>query len=69
MNKRWKFYDIKYRDNKFGPTEIIINLDEFVWSSSIPVGPMNLNTKAYKAIKEVTGLELSSCKVEMIYID
>jgi len=66
MSKKWKFYDIIYRDSKSGPSEIILNLDEYAWSSTIPVGPMNLNTKAYKAIKEVTGLELSSCKVEMI---
>jgi len=69
MNKRWKLYDIKYRGNKYGPTEIILNLDNFEWSKDVPVGPFHLNTKAYKAIKEVTGLELDSCKVDTFYLD
>lgn len=67
--KRWKLYDIRYRDNKSGPQELILDLDGFSWSKEIPVGPFNLNTKAYKAVKEVTGLEIDTCKVDTFYID
>jgi len=69
MKKMWKLYDIRYRDNKHGPGEIVLNLDGFEWSKDIAVGPFHLNTKAYKAIKEVTGLELDSCKVDTFYLD
>ena len=68
-NKRWRLYDIVYKHNKQGPSEIIVNLDEFVWSNDIPVGMGNLNSKAYKAIKEVTGCEMHSCKVEVFYLN
>jgi len=67
--KRWILYDVRYRDNKNGPNELILDLDGYPWSSSIPVGFFNLNTKAYKAVKEVTGLEIDTCKVDVIYLD
>lgn len=68
-NKRWKLYDIRYRENQSGPSEIVIDLDSFSWSKDIPVGFGNLNSKVYKAVKEVTGLEIDVCKVDVIYID
>lgn len=67
--KRWRLYDIRYRNNKTGPTEIVLNLDEFSWSKDIPVGPFNLNHKVYKAVIEVTGLEIDTCKVDTFYLD
>ena len=51
----WKLYDIVYKENNTGPGEIIIDLDGFEWSKDIPIGFGNLNSKTYKAIKEVTG--------------
>lgn len=67
--KRWKLYDICYKNNKQGPTEVIVDLDGFSWSKDIPVGLGNLNSKVYKAIKEVTGLEIDSCKADTFYLD
>lgn len=67
--KRWILYDIRYRNNKHGPGELILDLDGYSWSSSISVGFFNLNTKVYKAVKEVTGLEIDTCKVDVIYLD
>ena len=69
MKKRWKLYDIVYKENKSGPTEIIVDLDGFSWSEDVHIGLGNLNSKAYKAIKEVTGLEMYSCKAEVFYLD
>lgn len=66
--KRWRLYDIQYRNGKTGPAEFTLDLDSFEWSKDIPVGPFNLNTKVYKAIKEVSGLEMDTCKVEMVYL-
>jgi len=67
--KMWKLYDIVYKDNKSGPGEVIIDLDGFEWSKEIPIGFGNLNSKTYKAMKEVTGLEIESCKVDVFYLD
>lgn len=67
--KRWRLYNIKYRDNKFGPAELILGLDDYEWSKDIPVGPFNLNTKVYKAVKEATGLEIDSCCVDTFYLN
>jgi len=67
--KRWILYDVRYKDDKPGPRELILDLEGFSWSSSVPVGFFNLNTKAYKAVKEVTGLEIDTCKVNVIYLD
>jgi len=68
-NKRWRFYDIIYKNNIQGPNNVIVNLENYEWCKDIPVGFGNLNCKAYKVIKEITGLEINSCKVEMIYLD
>ena len=68
-NKRWRLYNIIYKNNAQGPGEIIVNLDGFEWSSDIPVGFGNLNSKAYKAVKEITGLEIESCRVDTFYLD
>lgn len=68
MRKCTKLFDIKYKNNKEGPKELIFDLECFKWSKDIPVGPFNLNTKAYKAIKEATGLEVDTCKFDTIYI-
>ena len=65
--KRWRLHDIVYRDNKSGPAEIVADLD--IYSAQIDVGLGNLNSKAYKAIKETTGLEMYSCKAEVVYIN
>jgi hypothetical protein len=67
--KRWRLYDIQYKGNKNGPSEIIVNLDDLDWSKDIPIGFSNLNTKTYKAVKEVTGSEIHSCKVDTFYLD
>lgn len=67
--KRWILYDIRYRDGKSGPAEFILDLDGFEWSSKMPVGFGNLNSKVYKAVKEVSGLDIDTCKVNVIYLD
>lgn len=68
--KRWRLYDIKYKDFRVNaPSEIIVNLDGYTWSSSIHKGLGNLNSKTYKAILEETGYESTSCKVDVFYLD
>ena len=67
--KRWRLYNIVYKNKGQGPGEIIVDLDEFSWSSSIPIGFGNLNSKTYKAVKEITGLEIDSCCVDTFYLD
>jgi len=67
--KRWRLYNIKYKNDAQGPGEIIVNLDNFEWSSNIARGLGNLNSKTYKAIKEITGLEIDSCCAEVFYLD
>lgn len=67
--KYWKIYSIVYEGSKSGPSEVIVNFDDYEWSKDIPVGPFNLNTKIAKAIKEVTGLDIRSCKADVIYLD
>ena len=64
----WKLYDIVYKD-KQGPSQLTVDLDVFKWSSSIPVGFGNLNSKAYLAIKAITGCESISCKCDVFYLD
>ena len=58
--KRWRLYDIVYRDNKSGPAEIVVDLS--VYEDQVDMGPGNLNSRAYKAVKASTGLEMYSCK-------
>jgi hypothetical protein len=67
--KMLRLYDVSYKDGKSGPSEIIISLDNFERGPEISVGPFHLNNKAYKVIKEATGLELNSCKVDTFYLD
>ncbi len=59
-------YDIKYKD-KESVKEIYVDLEGFKWSKSIARGFGNLNSKAFKAIKEITGCEPTSCKLGKIY--
>lgn len=66
--KYTRLFDIKYKDGKIGPFEIVLNLDSFECNKNIPVGPHHLNTKVAKAIKEVTGLEVVSCRFDTNYI-
>jgi len=65
--KRWRLYDIVYKNGGQGPAEITADLS--VYNDQVDVGLGNLNSKAYKAIKETTGLEMHSCKVDMVYIN
>ena len=58
-----RIYNIKYKtENNSLPTEIIIDLNKYI----ADVGFGNMNSKAYQAIKDITGYEAESCKVEMI---
>ncbi|NBP16683.1 hypothetical protein EBU95_20225 [bacterium] len=62
-----KFYDIKYEcDDKNLPSELIIDLERFQWCDEVPVGLGNLNYKARRAIKEITGCYPISCKLGRI---
>jgi len=67
--KRWRLYDIKYKEPSSAPTDITLDLDGFPWSSSVSVGPHNLNYKAFRAIKEVTGCDAITCKFDVIWLD
>lgn len=67
--KLTKLYNIKYHNNSPGPEELVIDLDQFEWSNSVPVGPMNLNFKVYRAIREITGYDASTCQFDTIYVD
>lgn len=61
----WRLYDIDYEVKRGDlPTEIIVNLDKFPWINDIDVGFGNLNCKVHRAIKEITGCNSLSCKVE-----
>jgi hypothetical protein len=59
-----RIYNIVYKPNGILdgvlPKEIVIDLNKY----SADVG--NLNSKAYKAIKDVIGFEAEFCNVEMI---
>lgn len=68
MSKKiWKLYDIKYYgSNKSLPKELVLDLNSYEWAKNIPVGPFHLNTKAFRAIKQETGYEAKSCKVDMV---
>ena len=58
-----KIYDIKYKiPNDTLPIEIIVDLNRYY----ADVGFGNMNSKAYQAIKDITGHEADSCKVRMI---
>jgi len=63
---RWHLYDIIYESPRCDlPTEIIVDLDDdqrFPWTKDVEVGPMNLNFKAFRAIKEITGSVATGCK-------
>ena len=66
-NVLWRLYDIKYDSNRTDlPTEIIVDLNKFPWFNDIPVGLGNLNCKASRAIKEITGCNSLSCKAEVL---
>lgn len=67
--KYWKIYNIVYERGGCGPSEVVVSFDDYEWSNSIPVGPFNLNTKVAKSVKEVTGLDIRSCKADVIYLD
>jgi len=58
-----RIYNIIYKEpNSVSPTEIIVDLRRYY----ADVGFGNLNHRAYCAIKDITGYEAESCKVEMI---
>jgi hypothetical protein len=61
-----RIYNIVYKPNGILdgalPKEIVVDLNKY----SADVGFGNLNSKAYQAIKDVTGFEAEFCKVEMI---
>jgi hypothetical protein len=58
-----RIYNIIYKEPKSSlPSEIVVDLNKY----SADVGFGNLNSKAYQAIKDVTGFEAEFCKVEMI---
>lgn len=66
-NMLWRLYDIKYEQERQDlPTEITVDLDNFPWSKDVEVGPMHLNFKAFRAIKEITGVTSTGCKVDMV---
>jgi len=70
INVLWRLYEIRYENPRGDlPTEIHVDLNDterFPWMKEIEVGPMHLNFKAFRAIKEITGSVASGCKVEMI---
>ena len=58
-----RIYNIKYKDSNTNlPTEIVVDLNKY----NADVGFGNMNSKAYQAIKAVTGFEAESCQIEMI---
>ena len=58
-----RIYNIKYKEpNSSLPVEIVVDLNKY----SADVGFGNMNSKAYKAIKDITGFEAESCNVGMI---
>jgi hypothetical protein len=63
---KWKIFDIEYENaNPSAPNEIIVsNMDKY--SMDVDKGLGNLNTRAYRAIKAITGLEAKACKVNML---
>lgn len=63
----WRLYDIKYEEEKNDlPKELILDLNSFSWSKDVEIGMMNLNFKAFRAIKEITGCVATSCRVDVI---
>lgn len=66
----WRLYDIKYESSRTDlPSEIHVDLNDlerFPWMKDVEVGPMHLNFKAFRAIKEITGCVSTSCKVEIL---
>jgi hypothetical protein len=63
---KWKIFDIEYENAiPSAPNEIIVsNMDKY--SMDIDKGQGNLNTRAHRAIKAITGLEAKACKVNML---
>jgi hypothetical protein len=58
-----KIYDIKYKiANDILPIKLIVDLSRYYTD----VGFGNINSKAYQAVKDITGHEAESCKVIMI---
>jgi len=63
-----RFYDIIYKTPREDlPSSVIVDLESYPWSKDIPIGFGNLNSKAYLAIKAVTGCEPISCKLDLNY--
>ena len=66
----WRLYEIKYETPRGDlPTEIIVDLNDeqrFPWFKDVEVGPMHLNFKVFRAIKEITGSVATGCKVEIV---
>lgn len=63
-----KVFDIKYKDsNKNFPKELELNFEQYEWNDKIPIGFGNLNSKIYLAIKEITGCESISCRLDLNY--
>lgn len=69
MKKYTKLYNIKYKNGELGPTEFLIDFEQFIWNKDVPVGPMNLNTKVAKAIREISSLVIESCSFDTVYLD
>jgi hypothetical protein len=58
-----QIYNIIYKEPKSSlPVEIVVDLNKY----SADAGFANLNSKAYQAIKAVTGFEAEFCNVKMI---
>ena len=63
---KWKIFDIEYKNaNTSAPNEIIVsNMDKYCADADRGLG--NLNTRAYKIIKAITGFDAKACKVNML---
>lgn len=60
-----RLYDIVYKEPREDlPSEIITDLSKFDW---VDKGLGNLNSKAYLAIKAITGCESISCKLDITF--
>ena len=63
----WRLYDIQYESPRGDlPTEIFVDLRKFSWFDEIPVGLGNLNSKVGRAVKDITGCNSLSCKVDIV---
>lgn len=62
--KYTRLYNIQYQGSNTGPAEFLLDWNQFAWIQDVPTGPMHLNTIVAKAVKEVTGLDIISCKFD-----